>query len=116
MTLDFLALKPFADTAEIKEIVRAFAACETAPQDFHHREHLAVALFYCVSYPPAEATARMCLGLQKFLAHHGLTQGYDEALTLLWLRRVNDFIGQASPSDDLPALANALLVIMNYEL
>ena len=108
MTLGFLTVKPFADTAEIKEIVRAFAACETAPQDFHHREHLAVALFYCVSYPPAEATARMCLGLQKFLTHHGLTRGYDEALTLMWLGRVNDFLRQASPDDDLPALANAL--------
>jgi hypothetical protein len=107
MTDEPLVPPAFQTVAEIEAVVRAFEACAVAPEEFSHRAHLTVALWYLTLAPMNEATERMRSGLQRFIAHHG-RQGYHETITLFWLKLVRHFLDQADANRPLPDLANEL--------
>ncbi len=96
--------------AEVLEVVRKFESCEYAPDDFHHREHLTVALCYLLEADEHGALERLRTNLLRFLAHHKIQADvYHETITLFWLKRVRHFLDGAGPRHELAFLANDLL-------
>ena len=74
---------------EIEQVVRGFESCATAAADFHHREHLTVAVWYLQTLSRREAVARMRSALLRFLEHHGVDRKkYSEEVTVFWVDAV----------------------------
>lgn len=77
---------PYESEQEIEQVVRGFETCTTAAADFHHREHLIVAVWYLQTLSPREAAAKMRASLLRFLDHHGVDRAkYSEAVTVFWV-------------------------------
>src|ERR1051326_192311 len=74
--------------AEILTLVDRLERCLLAKEEFHHRDHLAVAVVYLYSADMEAAMDRMRASLKRFAAHHGVTGLYHETLTRFWLRQV----------------------------
>ena len=79
----------FANDAEIESIVCEFESRATPPTGFNHRAHLTVAAWYLLRLPFAEAHERLRINLIRFLKTHGVEEGYNETVTLFWLKRIN---------------------------
>ena len=74
---------------EIEQVVRGFETCTTAAGDFHHREHLTVAVWYLQTLSRAEAVEKMRAALFRFLDHHGVDRKkYSEEVTVFWVDAV----------------------------
>lgn len=74
---------------EIEQVVRGFETCATAKTDFHHREHLTVAVWYLQTLSREQALAAMRSGLQRFIKHHGVDpKKYSEETTVFWVDAV----------------------------
>ena len=98
----------FNSPDEVEAIVRSFETCEINPDDFKHAGHLAVALWYLSRYPDEEAAERMRAGLLKLLGHYGL-EGYNETITLFWLRAARSFLDQSDARRPISELASELV-------
>lgn len=74
---------------EIERLVRDFESCAIPAADFHHREHLVVAVWYLQTLSRAETVRRMRAGLVRFLDHHGVDpKKYSEEVTVYWVDAV----------------------------
>jgi hypothetical protein len=73
--------------AEILQTVQRLEHCDFEPGDFHHRDHLAVAVVYLYAADLPGALDRMRNSLQRFISHHGL-KGYHETITRFWMQQV----------------------------
>jgi hypothetical protein len=81
------------DMIDTEHLIRAFEDATLPMSDFHHREHLIIALWYAHHYPPPEALNRMRDGLQRLLVVSGRpATAYREDVTALWMRRAHDFL------------------------
>ena len=74
--------------AEILTLVDRLERCLLGKEEFHHRDHLAVAVVYLYSADIEAAMDRMRTSLKRFAAHHGVTGLYHETLTRFWLQQV----------------------------
>lgn len=102
--------KTYTTAEEIEAVVRGFESCATAPSQFHHLEHLTVALWYLMDATETEALARLRANLLRFLAHHGVGANvYHETVTLFWLKRVRGFLSETNGERPLAAIANELI-------
>lgn len=75
--------------AEILTLVDRLERCLLGKEDFHHRDHLAVAAVYLYAAEFEPAAARMRASLTRFAEHHGVSGLYHETLTRFWLHQVN---------------------------
>ena len=74
---------------QIEQIVHGFETCATPAADFHHREHLTVAVWYLQTLSPRETVATMRVALLRFLDHHGVDRAkYSEDVTVFWVDTV----------------------------
>ena len=74
---------------EIERLVREFESCTIAAAEFHHREHLVVAVWYLQALTRDEAVARMRTALLRFIEHHGVDpKKYSEEVTVFWVDAV----------------------------
>ena len=74
---------------DIYDVLNDFEACRTGKDDFHHQQHLVVAICYLSSSGISDATQKLRNSLLRFLSHHKVDQGkYNETLTVFWLRMV----------------------------
>jgi hypothetical protein len=71
--------------AEILTLVDRLERCLLAKEEFHHRDHLAVATAYLYAADFETAMDRMRATLKRFAAHHGVNGLYHETLTRFWL-------------------------------
>jgi len=79
----------YATDAEIDRVVDDFESCQTGKDEFHHQQHIVVAVCYLVSTPIEVATERMRNSLFRFLDHHKVdSRKYNETLTVFWLEMV----------------------------
>lgn len=92
------------DTEEdVLRVVRGFETCATPPEDFHHREHLTLAVWYLTTLSRDEALAEMRTGLWRFIDHHGVDRKkYREEVTVFWMDAV------ASQLEEIGAQASLL--------
>ncbi|MGZ4873368.1 MAG: hypothetical protein ACXVK3_16525, partial [Candidatus Angelobacter sp.] len=75
--------------AEILNLVDRLERCLLAKEEFHHRDHLTVAVVYLYASDLETAMDRMRSSLKRFASHHGVTGLYHETLTRFWLMQVN---------------------------
>lgn len=73
--------------AQILTLVDRFERCLLAKDEFHHRDHLAVAVVYLYAGDFPSAMDRMRAALQRFAAHHGVGGLYHETITRFWLEQ-----------------------------
>lgn len=104
----------YENESEVERVVLGFEDCTTRPSDFTHGAHLTVALWYLRRSGIREATAMMREGLLRFLNHYK-EHGYNETITVFWLRVAQSFM-EAAPAGDgrsLTELANELTAACN---
>ena len=69
-----------------EEFLRAFHGCELPAACFRHGDHLRLAWLHLHREPAAEALERVCTGIRRFAAHHGVSHIYHATLTTAWVR------------------------------
>lgn len=89
-------MKHYADENEIFELVRSFEDGTIRREDWHHAEHLVVALFYLNNHDIDAATEKMRLGIFSLLRNAfevdlDKEMPYHETLTIFWMRTVAAF-------------------------
>jgi hypothetical protein len=95
---------------EIANIIRAFEACETGADDFHHAQHLVVAIWYLHKMDRDAALDRMRAGLLRFLDHHeGDTSKYSETITVFYIDKIAERLNQIGPEVSLLEKCNQVL-------
>jgi hypothetical protein len=100
----------FQNEQEIEAVVAGFEACTTGVDDFSHRDHLTVAVWYLGNSTPEQAFEKMCSGLRCFLDHHGVGRAkYDEQLTMKWIRVIQDAIEGMNPDLSLLEVTNIVI-------
>jgi hypothetical protein len=75
--------------AEILTLVDRLERCLLGKTEFHHRDHLAVAVTYLYATDFETAFARMRATLVRFSTHHNVPQLYHETLTRFWMGEVD---------------------------
>lgn len=65
--------------------------CLLDKNDFHHRDHLAVAVAYLFAADFEAALDRMRATLLRFSAHHGVCDRYHETLTRFWMEQAEKY-------------------------
>jgi hypothetical protein len=74
---------------EIESVVRGFETCRTSADEFKHKDHLVVAVWYVHSLGREAALERMREGLLRFLAYHQVDpKKYSEEITRFWIERI----------------------------
>lgn len=89
-------MKHYNSEDEIMELVRSFEACTIRRDDWHHAEHLVVALFYLNNHDIDAATEKMRSGIFSLLRNAFKVDlekemPYHETLTIFWMRTVAEF-------------------------
>src|SRR5580765_6172418 len=74
--------------AEILTLVDRLERCQLPKEEFHHRDHLAVAVVYLYAGDFDSAMDRMRASLKRFAGHHNVSGLYHETLTRFWLQQV----------------------------
>ncbi len=74
--------------AEILMLVDRLERCLLDKTEFHHRDHLAVAVVYLYAAEFNTALERMRATLLRFSGHHGVSNLYHETLTRFWMSEV----------------------------
>jgi len=82
--------------SEILTLVDRLERCLLAKTEFHHRDHLAVAVVYLYAGDFDSALERMRASLTRFAAHHGVAGLYHETLTSFWLQQVESRLDRES--------------------
>lgn len=74
--------------AEILTLVDRLERCLLGKTEFHHRDHLAVAVTYLYAADLETALDRMRATLLRFSSHHDVPNLYHETLTRFWMQEV----------------------------
>lgn len=86
-------MRYYESLEEIEAVVLGFESCATAKEEFKHRSHLTVAVWYLSRFTREEALQKMRDGLFRFLDHHGVgREKYHETLTVFWVKLVRSNI------------------------
>ena len=97
------------------EFTGLFEACELPPEEFHHREHLRLALIYLRRYGPDESKVRLSRSIRTYAAHHGAPGKYHETLTVAWLQLVEHAAACLGPESALEDLVTAFPILLRKD-
>jgi len=75
--------------SEVLTLVDRFERCLLTKEEFHHRDHLTVAVVYLYAADLETAMDRMRTSLKRFATHHNVPKLYHETLTRFWLLQVD---------------------------
>jgi hypothetical protein len=70
------------------EVLCAFEACRLDPAEFHHADHIRLALLCVQRYGASEAEAKLLDGLRQFAKRAGVPQKFMHTTTIAWTRLV----------------------------
>ena len=79
---------PLSSDAEIADVVRQFEAHTLPYANWTHRAHLAVAVMYSRNFPFDAALSRMRDNINSYNRVCGDPSGYNETVTILFLRKI----------------------------
>jgi hypothetical protein len=100
----------YKEIREIEAVVDGFESCATAKNDFTHRSHLTVAVYYLLHFNELEATQKMRSGLHRFLDYHGVGRAkYHETLTVFWIKTVSAFLDRVDQKLPVLEITNAAI-------
>jgi hypothetical protein len=85
------------DAAGANALVAEFEAATVSLDRFHHRQHLAVAVWLLLHDSRDSAVQRMRRGLQNLLRANGKTEGYDDPLTVRWMDTLANRLASCAP-------------------
>ncbi len=91
---------PFADDAEIAKLVERFEAATWPYERWTHRAHLAVGLTYARAMPFDAALSHMRKHINHYNQTCGDPTGYNETVTILFLRKIAS--AYCGPNDPRP--------------
>jgi len=95
---------------EIESVVRGFETCETRADEFKHKDHLVVAVWYVHNLGREAALDRMREGLLRFIAHHEIDpKKYSEEITSSWIERVDQRLTELGPDVSLVEKCNEVI-------
>lgn len=99
---------------EIERLVRDFEGCRIGKADFHHREHLAVAVWYLQTLSREETVTRMRTALLRFLEHHGVDKKkYSDEVTLFWVDAIASQLEGINTEASVLEKCNQIISIFN---
>jgi len=99
---------------EIERLVRDFESCAIAAADFHHRQHLVVAVWYLQTLSRAEAVDAMRAALLRFIEHHGVDpKKYSEEITVFWVDAVASQLEEMGAETPLVDKTNQIISRLN---
>jgi hypothetical protein len=94
------------------ELIALFEHGETAPEGFHHSDHVRLAFAYLREYPALIALSKFSEALKRFAASRGKTQLYHETVTCAFFFLINERMARCeSTSWDEFASRNSDLMI-----
>lgn len=86
----------YKSEGEIRAIVEGFESCALPPDNFDHRAHLTVTVWYLSKMTVEQTVAHLREGLTRYLAHHGVdSQKYNETITQFWVKRLDELLTKA---------------------
>lgn len=95
---------------EIAAVVQGLESCTIGKEDFPHRKHLAVAVWYLRNATVEQAFEKMRSSLLRFLDHHGINrEKYREELTRAWIDLVHKELERLDPNLSLVTLTNTVV-------
>jgi hypothetical protein len=95
---------------EIHAVITGFERCTTGKDEFGHRSHLTVAVYYLRNSTPDQAFQKMRDGLLGFLDHHAVGRTkYKEQLTHSWITLIQSVLEQMDPKSSLVEVTNEVL-------
>ena len=88
---------------DVEDLVRSFEDATVSRDDWKHREHLIVGLYYLTNHDTAEATARMRNGIRNLLVKGfgvdlSKEMPYHETITIFWMRTLSGFLRSTNGS------------------
>lgn len=90
---------PLDSDPQFFELVKRFEACDLPIVNWTHRAHLAVGLVYLGQMTFDAATLRLRERIQAYNRASGNPPGYNETVTLLFLRKIKSVTtAQATPT------------------
>lgn len=103
---------------EILTLVERLEQCSLAPHEFHHRDHLTVAVAYLFSAELERALDKMRASLLRFVAYHGGNR-YHETATRFWMLQAEKYLDrtlclQHAAERVIAALADKNLIYRYY--
>lgn len=109
--------RAYETEAEIEQVIRGFETCETPAADFHHREHLVVAVWYLQTLSREDAVSKIRSALMRFLDHHGVDpKKYSEEITVFWVEAIANKLEQISPDASLTDKCNQIIQSFNLRV
>ena len=95
---------------EIEKVVRGFESCETGKDQFKHRDHLTVAVWYVEKLGREAALDQMRASLLRFLDHHGVDKKkYSEKVTVYWIGKVAERLSELGAGVSLVEKCNSIV-------
>jgi len=100
---------------EIEAVVRGFETCETGADDFKHKDHLVVAVWYVHNFGSEAALERMRAALIRFLNHHEVDpKKYSEPITKFWIERVEQRLSELGKEMSLVEKCNRIVEAADF--
>ncbi len=98
---------------EIARLVQEFEACTLSHDQWTHRAHLSVALWYLTRLPQDEATNTIRRRIQALNQALGVVDtpksGYHETITLFYIRQISAYLRHRDQNTPLADLTDDLL-------
>ncbi len=102
----------FKTENEIFRIINLFEAALLPSEEWRHREHLTMAMFYSLNNNFENTLTKMRDGINKLNVFHGVVttpeRGYHETLTVFWVKTVFDCV-KTNPNKNLIDLSNEII-------
>jgi len=106
-------MKAYQTEKEIAAVVAGFEECTTGNDEFTHRSHLTVAVYYLRGSTTDQAFQKMRAGIFRFLDHHGVDRTkYNQQLTLAWLKLIQRVLEGIDPDLSLVSVTNIVLELL----
>lgn len=103
----------FRAEIEIREFVASFESCVLPLDEWNHRGHLTVALWYLSRHDRETATNMMRQNLLRYIAAHGIVttkdSGYHETITLFFMRVLSKHLSECGEGASILDLTNRLI-------